>query len=358
MRPGWGAGAARWLWRSRSLAAGQLRVLLLPLAALYRAAVFARNTAYDVGLLGTAPLPRPSIGVGNLSVGGTGKTPLAAWLAGALMRRGVTAGIVMRGYGDDEVREHRAANPDVAVEAGANRHAAAARAVSRGAEVLVLDDCLQRRDVTVDLMVAVVSADTWTSRRWPLPSGPWREGLAALARADVLVVTRKTASLDAADALRRSLAPRVRVGLGVTMSLELTALTKLDGTPGMDPAMLAGRDIMAVSGIGEPGLFAEQLRRLGARVSPVVYGDHHAYAPADLQQLVRLANGRWVVTTAKDAVKLGPLWGPSWPPCYVARLGVRIESGEDELDSLLDRVATAARTSNPGAAAASPVRES
>lgn len=353
-----GANAVRWVWRSRAAPARLARAALLPLAALFRAGVAARNAGYDVGLLPRRRLPRFAIGVGNLSVGGTGKTPVSGWLAAELRRRGVTVGIVLRGYGRDEVAEHRAANPDAAVEADADRAAAAARAVTRGAEVLVLDDCLQRRDVLVDAMLAVVSADTWAGPHWPLPAGPWREGLAALRRCEAVIVTRKAANREVADALARELAPRTRGAQAWTTALEPVALRQLSGSPGMDPAMLAGREVVALSGIGEPELFAEQLRRLGARVTPLAFPDHRAFTAADVDRASAVAGERWVITTAKDAVKLRALWPQDASACYVAVLGVRIESGAEALGQLLDRAATAARPINPEVAAALPARNS
>ena len=335
-----------------------MRAALLPFAALFRAGVMARNATYDLALVAGRRLPRFAIGVGNLSVGGTGKTPLAAWFAAELRRRGTTVGIVLRGYGGDEVAEHRAANPDAAVEAAADRHVAAARAVARGAEVLVLDDCLQRRDVTVDAMLAVVSADTWAGPRWPLPAGPWREGLAALRRCDAVIITRKAANREVADALARELAPHTRGAQAWTAALEPVIFRQLSGAPGMDPAMLAGREVVALSGIGEPELFAEQLRRLGARVTPLAFPDHHAFTAADIERAASVAKARWIITTAKDAVKLRALWPQDGPECYVAVLGVRIESGAEALGQLLDRAATTARTINPEAAAALPARDS
>jgi tetraacyldisaccharide 4'-kinase len=335
-----------------------VRGVLLPFAALFRTAVWLRNAAYDVGVLKGPRLPRFAIGVGNLSVGGTGKTPLSGWLAAELKRRGVTAGIVLRGYGNDEVAEHRAANPEAAVEADADRHAAAVRAAARGAEVLVLDDCLQRRDVPVDVMLAVVSADTWATTRWPLPMGPWREDLGALGRADAVIVTRKAANREAADALALDLAPWCRGGVVCTAALVPAVFRPLSGGPDVDPAMLAGRDVVALSGIGEPELFAEQLRRLGARVTPLAFPDHHRYTAGEVAAARAAANGRWIITTAKDAVKLRGLWTAEGPACYVAVLGVDIESGAEALGRLLDRAATAARSINPEVAAALPVRES
>ena len=225
------ARAARWVWHDRSAGAAALRALLLPAAGLYRAVVIARNGAYDAGLLRASALPLPAIGVGNLSVGGTGKTPLAAWLAAELLRRGVRPGIVLRGYGADEVVEYASAVPGAAVEASADRRTAAATAAARGARALVLDDCLQRRDVRPDAMLAVVAAESWRGNPWPLPAGPWREGAGALGRADIVVVTCKTASAHAAGALAAALAPRTRrgAGSGAVAELRLRGLRPLDG---------------------------------------------------------------------------------------------------------------------------------
>jgi tetraacyldisaccharide 4'-kinase len=281
--------------------------------------------------------------VGNLTVGGTGKTPVAAWIAGELRRRGRRAGIVLRGYGGDEVAEHRAANPDVAVEAGADRLAAAARAIVAGADVLVFDDCLQHRAVTPQVMLALVSADTWTNVRLPLPAGPWREGLGGLSRADAVVVTRKVASREAAAALAGRLAPLTRGRAGIVISLVPGDLRSLTGRP-TGHEMLKGREVLVVAGVGEPELVAEQLKGLGAEVQLLGLGDHHAYTAAEAAGIAAsVPKGGLAVTTAKDAVKLGPLWPAGEAELLVAGLVVQVESGAETMNSLLDRVATAAR---------------
>ncbi len=350
---------ARWTWRSPSLAARLARAALLPAAGLFRAAVAARNAAYGSGLLRVRALGAPSIGVGNLSVGGTGKTPVAIHLARALAERGVRAGIVLRGYGGDEVLEYMAAAPRAVVEASPDRHAAAARALAAGARALVLDDCLQRRDVAPDVMLAVVSAETWAAVRWPLPAGPWREGLSALARTDAVVVTRKVAAGDAAERLAASLAGHTRGGAGITVELALGSLEPLGGGAPIVPADLAGRAVTALCGVGEPELFAAQLTRAGAVTQLAAFPDHHAWTRNQALALARTARlaGRVVVTTVKDAVKLLDLWPSDEAPCYVAALVVRVTSGAAALESLLDRVATAARTEPEWAAAASSARE-
>jgi tetraacyldisaccharide 4'-kinase len=332
---------------------------LLPVSASYRMAIGVRNAAYDAGVLKSHRLPVPSIGIGNLSVGGTGKTPLTMYVAAELTRRGLRPGILLRGYGDDETAEHREANPSAVVETGADRHAAAASAVAQGAEVLVLDDALQRRDATTDVMLALVAAETWTRARWPLPSGPWREGLGALRRADAVIVTRKAAGQSEAESLARELAPRTRMGVVLVASLEPFELVPMSGGSARSPSTLRGRDVMAVAGVGEPDLFAVPFERLGARVRLVSFGDHHAYTAEDAAWIVAtMPRDGVLVTTAKDAVKLASLWPAGGPECLVARLRVSITAGADALAELIDRAATRARHGNPGTTAVPSARES
>jgi len=350
----WGV-VAHWVWRSRSPVAALTRGALLPAAGAYRLGVWARNAAYDAGMLRASRLPRPSVGVGNLAVGGVGKTPIASFLAGELVRRGLRPGILLRGYGADETREHEAAMPDAVVVADADRHAAAVRAAAAGAEVLVLDDCLQRRDVLPDVLLAVVSAESSGDRRWPLPAGPWREGLGALRRADAVVVSHKTASAAEASALAGRLSARTPSARPVTIALELAGLRPLTGGPADPPGWLAGRGILAVCGIAEPELFEAQLAGAGARVRLMAFGDHHAYDVTDARRIVREAGGSLaIVTTAKDAVKLGRLWPDGGPACWIAVLAARVTSGGDALAALLDRVASATRTTLSPQAAAPP----
>ena len=354
-----GERAARWVWQASSPGAKAARAALLPLAGLYRLGTAARNGLYDAGLLPSAPLPAPSLGIGNLSVGGTGKTPLTMYAAARLAGSGLTPGIILRGYGNDETAEHRAANPRAVVEADPDRQAAARRAVRRGADVLVLDDCLQRRSVRVDVMLAVVSAESWTAARWPLPAGPWREGEGALRRADAVVVTRKVCRQDEAEELATRLAPRTRSRRGIVAALEPSGLEPLGGGEALATAALAGRDVLAVAGIGAPETLPVPFEKAGARVRLLAFGDHHAWSAADVERVIReVPHGGVVLTTAKDAVKLAPLWPVDGPRCLVAKLEVTITAGADALDELMNRAATVARRKNPGTAAAPSVRES
>ncbi len=329
---------ARRVWYGESVGMRLARAALLVPAAFYRAGVLLRNAAYDARVLRARGLPAPSVGVGNLEAGGTGKTPVAAYLARELARRGARPGILLRGYGGDEPTEHAEAVPGAVVVAEADRYRGAVRAVRAGATALVLDDGLQRRDVRVDVLLAVVAAESAGDRMWPLPAGPWREGLGAVGRCDGVVVTYKVAPADAAAALAGRLAPGTRQGVGVAAGLKLARFLPLTGGAPADAERLAGQDVVAVCGVGAPERFGAQLEHLGARVRLLDFGDHHAYRRGDVKAIVAAAAGALVVTTAKDAVKLRTLWPAEGPECLVAELEVRVTHGATELARLLDRV--------------------
>jgi tetraacyldisaccharide 4'-kinase len=359
---GGGGGGADWpalahrLWRSSSARARLARTALLSAAALYRTGTVLRNAVYDWRVLRSWRLPMASLGVGNLAVGGVGKTPIASYLARELVRRGAKPGILLRGYaGGDEAVEHRARAPEAVVVADRHRRRGAARAIAAGAEVLVLDDCLQHREVRPDVLVAILAAETAGEPMWPLPAGPWREGLGALARCDAVLVTHRTAPAAEAAAVAARLGPRTRSRLGVAAGLEIARLVPLNEGAALPPGWLEGREVVAVSGIGEPRLFALQLERLGARVRALAFGDHHRYTAADAARIVaRATSAAAVVTKAKDAVRLRPVWPPAAPTCLVAELEVRVTQGQEDMTRLLDRFGRAALRHQTPLAATAP----
>jgi len=333
-----GARVALWVWGSAP-AARVVRLALMPLALAYDAIVRVRAKAYRYGVLRAKRLFLPTVAVGNLSVGGTGKTPLAAWIARRYVGWGRTPGILLRGYGTDEPLVHRRLVPEGVVVADPDRVAGAAQARAAGADILVLDDAFQLLSVVRDLNIAVVSAESVEGSRWPLPAGPWREGWHALARADVIVVTRKRASPAAADALARQLEQR---GAGTLVCVAHLALGQLEGMQSGTRhglAVLAGRRVLAAAGIADPDTFAMQLRSLGASVQLQAYQDHHPYAETDLTGLVRGSAGAdYVVVTEKDAVKLRGRWPGDVPEPLVAGLAVQWERNGHMLEQALDAV--------------------
>jgi len=333
------ARAVQWIWGD-SGGARVARIPLIPLAGLYWVVMKVRATRRR----DAARLPLPAIAVGNLSVGGTGKTPLAAWIAEYCAARGRPAAILLRGYGGDEPLVHRRLAPRAVVVANPDRVAAAGVARAQGAQICVLDDAYQLTGVARDLNIAVVSAESAAGSPWPLPAGPWRERWDALDRADLIVVTRKRASAGAAAAVADGLArsrPRVPACIA---ALELSHLEGMRSAAHHELDILAGRGVVAAAGIADPLSFGAQLRAAGAIVQLVAYQDHHPYAPADVERLARAARGGdYVVVTEKDAVKLRARWPGAVPEPLVAVLAVRWERNgrvlEQAVDSVLGRAA-------------------
>jgi tetraacyldisaccharide 4'-kinase len=336
------------LWYSESPTAAAARVVLAPAAAAYRVATGLRNAAYDRGILVRQETAIPVVSIGNLSVGGSGKTPVAAWFAREFADRGARPALVLRGYGGDEPRVHALLNPQVPVFVNPDRVAAVREAASGGHDVAILDDAFQHRRIARLEDIVLVSADQWREPLRLLPAGPWRERLDALSRASFIIVTRKAASRASAEDLMHRLAALRATGNGAVASLQPAALH--DAVSGAQKPLLhlKGASVLAVAGIGDPESFAGQLRGMGARVELRRYPDHHSYSQDDVDALVNAA-GEFdhICCTLKDAVKLGPRWPREGQSLWYVSLRCEIEVGLKGVTALIDRV-LAARPGTPG----------
>jgi tetraacyldisaccharide 4'-kinase len=324
------------VWAADGIAARALT----PLSWLYAAGMGLRNAFFDYGVLHSEALPIPAVSVGNLSVGGTGKTPLAAWVAQELRARGARPAIVMRGYGADEPLVHRRLNPDVPVIVNGDRVAGARAAAAAGATVAVLDDAFQHRRARRDLDLVLVAAEQGGARRL-LPSGPLREGRGALRRASLLIVTRKSASLAEAEAAAVAWSAFAGAPPSCVVALKPGPLRDArDATAAPMPTRgLLGRRVLAISAIGAPSAFALQLSGLGAVVTQAVFPDHHPFDARDAAALAaRGASLDLAVCTLKDAVKLGPLWPRNAPPLWYLSQDVVVERGVAPLREALRRL--------------------
>jgi len=328
---------AKAVWFGDGFGAIAARAALTPLEWLYGAAgvVVGARRARQAG----SPLA-PTISVGNITVGGTGKTPISAWVASELRGRGLKPALLLRGYGDDEELVHAMLNPGVPVVADADRQRGAAAAVADGATALVLDDGFQHRQMARDADLVLVSADQWHDGPVRLlPAGPFREPLFALRRASLIVVTRKFASVERAASVVTAVRQAATGCKVAVVHLSPRGLRAWGG--GEEPlSALRGQRVLAVSGIGAPDAFVGQLRALGATVEPLAFGDHHAYSATDIERLARRAAPHdRVICTLKDAVKLGPRWPADQSPLWYLSQFPEIESGAVDLHALLDRVA-------------------
>jgi tetraacyldisaccharide 4'-kinase len=275
---------------------------LVPLSHAYGAVSGSRQFLYAHGLRRSVRLPRPVIVVGNLTAGGTGKTPLVCWLSARLAERGFSPGVVTRGYGgagrgvrlvcasddpaevgDEPILLARRTAAPVAV--GRNRPAAARLLVEAGCDVVLSDDGLQHYALARDCEIAVIDGVRRFGNGRLLPAGPLRERPGRLNAVDVVVVNGAGAPLDAALGMRLEAMSAVALAGGATKPL----------------ADFAGVEVHAVAGIGRPERFFDMLRARGIPVIGHGLPDHARMRRKDID----FPDARPVLMTEKDAVKCG-----------------------------------------------------
>jgi tetraacyldisaccharide 4'-kinase len=340
------AAAVERAWRPRTTPERALRALLVPASLAYGAAVQVRNALYDAGWLGVTRVQARVLSVGNLTVGGTGKTPTALWLAQALAARGRRVAIVARGYrkrragvvvvgvdgaplvspddgGDEAVLLARRFHGPVLT--GERRADAAREACTRfGVDTVVLDDGFQHRALARDADLVLLGDDPAAQRL--LPAGSRREPLAALRRARAALVVGER------DPGWPSLPPGLPRFQG-RLDTDAVVRAEASGWREESPATLAGTAVVAVAGVARPERFVATLERCGARVTArLVFPDHHAYSAADVAALARAARAGTLVTTEKDLVKLAGR--PGLEGLRALRVTLAVEEGDRLVDLL------------------------
>jgi tetraacyldisaccharide 4'-kinase len=266
------------------------------------------------------------VSVGNLAVGGTGKTPFTRWIAAELEASGAATWVLVGAAGADEANLHRRWNARVPVVVDRDRCAGAERARAAGAEVAVLDDGFQHTALARDLDIVLVSADDLFPGSI-LPCGPYREPVSALGRASVVVVTGRSATAERMHSVA-ALVEGYRPGLALGIAaLDPGALARLDGSRAVPPR----GDVLAVCAVARPAAFARAVGEMvEGTVELVSFADHHPYDRSDVERIRRRAGERTIVTTEKDAVKLEP-WSADLGDAVVLHDRLRWERGEGEL---------------------------
>ncbi len=301
--------------RRRGVGASVLRGALRVGEWLYTAAVRRRNLRYDRGSATVHRVSVPIVSVGNLTLGGTGKTPLVCWLARWFSARGVRVAVVSRGYGakpgeaNDEALELRQSLPEVPHLQNPDRVAAARKAVAEfKAQLIVLDDGFQHRRIGRDLDIVLLDALEPFGFGHVFPRGMLREPVEGLRRADVVTLSRAD-RLDAAE--RAALWQTVRQYAPEALCAEVVhAPRRLISAAGAELSLdsVRGQPVAAFCGIGNPAGFRHTLEICGCRVLGFrEFADHHRYTPADLDRLSAWAAGLGVSTvlcTGKDLAKL------------------------------------------------------
>lgn len=306
---------------------GVLTVLLLPFSALFSAVSGLRRLAYRRGWLAAVSVGVPVLIVGNITAGGSGKTPLVIWLVEWLRSQGYRPGVVSRGYGG-AARGCVDVQPDslpadvgdepllirvkthAPVVVGRDRLAAARTLLARhpGVDVIVSDDGLQHYRLQRDIELAVIDAATGLGNGWPLPAGPLREPRSRLRSVDAVIqVVRGAAQPESTG----SASWRADYTAGQAWRLR---------APQEKKALrdLPSRDWLAVTGIGRPQGFFDMLQAEGIRFSPRAFADHHAFQPQELPADAA------VLMTEKDAVKCLAFAGTDW---WAVELEVAPETG-------------------------------
>lgn len=359
--------------RSAGPAAKLLAPPLLAAEALFRAGVALRGALYESGIFRAERAGVPVVSIGNVAVGGAGKTPAAMAVARRLLTRGRRVAILSRGYGATR-RDARVVSdghrvllgaaeagdepalvarrlPGVRVLCGPRRTEIARAAVEAlGADALLLDDGFQHRSLARDLDVVVLdAADAFGNGRL-LPAGPNREPRSALRRAGLLWLSRvdqaDPVELDALRALARDATGKAPV------ESRHAPVDVLDGdlSRSFGPGALRGRRVLLLAGVARPSGFRRTLAALGAEVAAErIFPDHHRFGGGEIEDALRAAEGAGceaVVTTEKDAVRL-PGGAAGDPRVRVVRIDAEIVAGEDVLDAALDGVLVRYPTSIP-----------
>ena len=286
-----------WHWYRKT----PLSLLLLPLSWLYCLLFLLRRWFYRLGIFPSVKLPVPVIVVGNITVGGSGKTPFVIWLAGFLRQQGLRPGIVLRGYGGSAVDWPQGVTPQHDTDVVGDEAVMLARQSEcpvaadpdrvRGArylirehrcDVIVSDDGLQHLRLERDLEIAVIDGERRFGNGYCLPAGPLREPVSRLRDVPVRVTNGSPGKDEFGMAL-------VETGLCRVNAPDIYAST----------GSFKGETVHAVAGIGHPARFFAQLRRLGMRIIEHPFPDHHRYAPWELNFSDQLP----VIMTQKDAVK-------------------------------------------------------
>ncbi len=339
-------------------------IALAPLSALYSAAVKARSSGYENRFLKTHKVAAPVISVGNITVGGTGKTPLVQWLANSLSDSGRRVCILSRGYrrenanrqvivsdgkqilcgvtdsGDEAMMLAQSLAGKSAVVCNADRVAAATYAIEHlQSDLLLLDDGFQHRRLARDLDIVTIDATNPFGNRRLLPAGILREPIESLNRADCVVLTRTSdgGAVELMDRIRQVTNASIFESRTTIQQFRRLDANEFDkDTPNMN------QPFAAFCGIGNPRAFFDQLRTAECDVRyETTFRDHHTYSQADIDRIIEQAktkSAQALITTAKDSVKLQSLSFEL--PCYVAQIEVEISDATKLMELIENAIAT------------------
>ncbi len=333
----------------RGPAAAALRGLLRVAETPYSLAVRYRNRRYDRGGAEIHNVGVPVISVGNLTLGGTGKTPVVKWLTRRLQDLGASVVLLSRGYGaatgeqNDEARELAQTLPNVPHLQNRDRVSAARQAISQFLpNVFILDDGFQHRRLARDLDIVLLDALEPFGFEHVFPRGTLREPLAGLGRADVICLSRADAvSADERDAIRRRAAQLAPAAVWCEIAHVPSGILNCEGVS--EPLEhLRGKRLAAFCAIGNPAGFRHTLASVGCEVVAWrEFADHHIFSDAELAELetvARESGADCLVCTQKDLVKI-PKKPHSDMPLWAVTIEIQFLAGQEKLEAMLERIA-------------------
>lgn len=337
---------------SRSTTPDQLAILLLaPFAQIYSCIQYLRAGLYRIGILKTCRLPKPVISIGNITVGGTGKTPVTAYIARLLIQQGYRVAVLSRGYGGslegrsvvvsdgvtvmlgpdecgDEPYLLASTVEGLMVVIGTDRYAAGQLAIEQLApDIFLMDDGFQHLRLWRDLNILLLDCSRPLGNGWTLPAGLLREPATATRRANLIIMTRCPEGTSISATLPGK--PTFAAGHRLVDALPLRG-----GEPVALPA-LQGRRFLAFAGIAQPDSFFSGLRDSGLTiVDTLPFPDHAAYDNFRLEEIrsaMQNSGAECAITTEKDGVKLKKLAPGIAAVTYIARLDIEMEKSADLL---------------------------
>jgi tetraacyldisaccharide 4'-kinase len=335
--------------RRRGVVAALWRGMFSVVEPFYVFAVMYRNSRFDSERLKITRVDVPVISVGNLTLGGTGKTPMVEWLARWFKAQGIRVSLVSRGYGakdgaaNDEAKELHDKLPDVPHLLNPKRVIAAQEAIKKhAAELIILDDGFQHRRLARDLDIVLVDATEPFGYERVFPRGTLREPLDGFGRADVIALSRA----DCVDeSTRRAIRERIADFNPKAVWIELAHSPRGFRNANAESALLselAGKRVLAFCGIGNPSGFRHALSGIGCEIVDLQeFPDHHPYSANDLSALGSKAESERVdalVCTHKDLVKIGASALGS-RPLWALEIGMQMMAGQVEFEHRLKMLA-------------------
>jgi tetraacyldisaccharide 4'-kinase len=327
-------------------------------ALVYSLVIRLRNFLYDKGWLKAHRVNAKVLSIGNITVGGTGKTPLVVWLCKLLLQKKSRCAVLTRGYKThtkergtrDERRETKIDEPAILAECcpeakvvvNPDRVAGANEAINKfGAKVLIMDDGFQHRRLHRDLDIVTIDVTLPFGYGKLLPAGLLREPITSLKRADAVVITRCDQTTQAELNELETKLQRVNPNIVIARSIHRPVCAKLVDGKEIGIEQLKGKRVFAFCGIGNPQAFLDTTKSTGAEVvGSKIYDDHHHYTPDDLTCICEQAEvlkAELILTTQKDWSKIIGDFRTPIPFAYLA-IELKLISGEDKIRSLIEKI--------------------